>query len=125
MCTSYTECQAFCLVSEFGPSAPSPASECCSPLWVQGGRHTGMVFGELDGGTKSHRRNGNLLFQPKTTFEISISTFLRAGRAADGTDESVEFCWIQTTRTRAFEEPQVSSTKKQIRTVIYLFLFIY
>ncbi len=54
---------------------------------------------------------------------MNISTFLRAGRAADGADESVEFCWIQTTRTRAFEEPQVSNTKTADKTRIYLFFY--
>jgi hypothetical protein len=67
----------------------------------------------------------NLLFQTKTTFEISISTFLRAGRAADGADESVEFCWIQTTRTRAFEEPQVSNKKTTDKNSYYTYFFIY
>jgi hypothetical protein len=56
---------------------------------------------------------------------MNIFTFLRAGGAADGADESVEFCWIQTTRTRAFEEPQVSNKKKQlVRTCTRIYLFL-
>jgi hypothetical protein len=60
-----------------------------------------------------------LTLQQKTTFENSIFTFLRARGAADGADESVEFCWIQTTRTRAFEEPQVSNTKTTDKKLVY------
>jgi hypothetical protein len=69
-----------------------------------------------------------LRFQPKTIFEISISTFLRAGGAADGADESVEFCWIQTTWARAFEEPQVSNTKTTDKNsyipIFYLIVYV-
>ena len=37
----YTDCQANCPVVRIGlgPLTPLPASECCSPLWVQWGRH--------------------------------------------------------------------------------------
>ncbi len=35
--TEYKECQAFCPVVRIGSPNPSPASECYSTLWVQGG----------------------------------------------------------------------------------------
>jgi hypothetical protein len=35
--TEYSECQVFRSVVLIGSPHPSPASECCSPLWILGG----------------------------------------------------------------------------------------